>query len=277
MCRGGTLQSAECHPCILVAERHTGTSVSLQDFLPILGAPRPKITNRSFWQSCDQNLGSALLRCDHGSSSQNFDLEGLSDLYANGPKVSFHDLLPTLAAPRLKIMSSKWFTVWVPNGSQDAFQMVHRMRFKWFTGCVPKQDEFQMVDRMSSKCFADAHVRVMRCEQSGKRAPKISKSSLLFCFTSNNRGLSARFFNQFVNNVTRGFLIQSHEIFSKHFFTKGRFCPKISSGRHESNFIFRRISPFCAALIFKSQPAFPHTSVSKKLPKYGAQKEESSI
>ncbi len=28
--------------------------VSLQDFLPILGAPRPKITNRSFWPLCYQ-------------------------------------------------------------------------------------------------------------------------------------------------------------------------------------------------------------------------------
>ncbi len=66
MCRGGTLQSAECHSCTLVAECHPGTSDSLlnftpvvrevspQGFLPILGAPRPKITNRPFWPACDQ-------------------------------------------------------------------------------------------------------------------------------------------------------------------------------------------------------------------------------
>ncbi len=81
MCRGGTLQSAECHLCFLVAECHPGTSfslrnftpvvrkVSLQDFLLVLGAPRAKITNwsfwpacdqiRYFWPACDQNLGSA--------------------------------------------------------------------------------------------------------------------------------------------------------------------------------------------------------------------------
>ncbi len=60
MCRGGTLQSAECHPCTLVSECHPGTSdslrnftpvvhkVSSQDFLRILGNPQPKITNRFF-------------------------------------------------------------------------------------------------------------------------------------------------------------------------------------------------------------------------------------
>ncbi len=30
------------------------TKVSLQNFLPILATPRPKITNWSFWPSCDQ-------------------------------------------------------------------------------------------------------------------------------------------------------------------------------------------------------------------------------
>ncbi len=66
MCHGGTLQSTECHPCTLVAECRPGTSdslrnfmsvvckVSSQDFLPFLGAPRPKISNRSFWSACDQ-------------------------------------------------------------------------------------------------------------------------------------------------------------------------------------------------------------------------------
>ncbi len=60
MCRGGTLQSAKCHPYTLVAEYRTGTSFSLrnlmpvvrevspQDFLPVMGAPWPKITNRVF-------------------------------------------------------------------------------------------------------------------------------------------------------------------------------------------------------------------------------------
>ncbi len=68
MCQRGTLQSAECHSCTLVAECHPGTSdslrkftpvvrkVSSQDFLSILGASQPKITNRSFWPSCDQTV-----------------------------------------------------------------------------------------------------------------------------------------------------------------------------------------------------------------------------
>ncbi len=54
------MNSAECHPCTLVAEFHPATSDSLrnftsvvrkvspQDFLPVLGTSRPKITNRSF-------------------------------------------------------------------------------------------------------------------------------------------------------------------------------------------------------------------------------------
>ncbi len=60
------LQSAECHLCTLIVECHPGTLDSLwnftpvvrkvfhQDFLPILGTLQPKITNRSFWPSCDQ-------------------------------------------------------------------------------------------------------------------------------------------------------------------------------------------------------------------------------
>ncbi len=30
------------------------TRVSLLDFLPLFGAPRPEITNQSFWSACDQ-------------------------------------------------------------------------------------------------------------------------------------------------------------------------------------------------------------------------------
>ncbi len=59
--------------------------VSVQDFLSILGAPLPKITNRSvwplcdqmvprcFWPACDQNLGSLLLMCENGSNFWNFN------------------------------------------------------------------------------------------------------------------------------------------------------------------------------------------------------------
>ncbi len=86
--------------------------VSLQDFLPILGGPRPKITNRSswchatkwwFWPACDQNLDSVLLKCDHGSNSQYFDMERLRTFTPMVPKVSLHDSLPILDAPWPKI------------------------------------------------------------------------------------------------------------------------------------------------------------------------------
>ncbi len=54
---GGTLQSAECHPCTSDSLRNFAPvvgKVSPQDFLSILGAPQSKITNRSFRLSCDQ-------------------------------------------------------------------------------------------------------------------------------------------------------------------------------------------------------------------------------
>ncbi len=38
--------------------------ISVQDLLPILGAPVPKILIRSFWPACNQTLGSVSLRCD---------------------------------------------------------------------------------------------------------------------------------------------------------------------------------------------------------------------
>ncbi len=115
MWRGGTLQSAECHPCTLVAECHTGISDSLrnfkpvvhkvspQDVLPVLGAPRPIITNRSFWPACDQNLGSVVLRCDHESNFRNFDLERLRTFTPMASKVFIQVFLPLFGASRPKI------------------------------------------------------------------------------------------------------------------------------------------------------------------------------
>ncbi len=69
-CRDGTLHSAECHPGAShqidqnrkfwprerISLQTFTPIVSLQDFLHILSAPWPKITNRSFWPSCDQFL-----------------------------------------------------------------------------------------------------------------------------------------------------------------------------------------------------------------------------
>ncbi len=113
----------QCHPCTLVAECHPGTSDSLwnftpvvrkvspQDFLPVLGALRPKITNLSdrcatkwcFWSACDQNLGSVILWCYCGSNFRNFDLERLRTFTPMVPKVSLQNFLLILGAPRPKI------------------------------------------------------------------------------------------------------------------------------------------------------------------------------
>ncbi len=93
MCRSGTPQSAECHPCTLVAECYPGTSDSLGTlrqwcvkFLPrifyLFSAPHSRklwiglfnrrATKWCFWLACDQNQGSVILMCDHESNFQNF-------------------------------------------------------------------------------------------------------------------------------------------------------------------------------------------------------------
>ncbi len=81
----------------------SGPESFLPGFLPILCVPRRKITNRSFWLSCDQSLNLVLLRCDHGSNFQNFDLERLRTFTPMVLKVSLQDFLPILVAPRPKI------------------------------------------------------------------------------------------------------------------------------------------------------------------------------
>ncbi len=121
MCQGGTLQTAECHPCTLFAECHPFTSDSLrnftpmarkvspQDFLPILGAPQPKITNWFFWPSCDQNLALVILRYDHESNFWNFYLERLRNFTPMVPKVSLPDFLPRFGAPRPEITNRSFW------------------------------------------------------------------------------------------------------------------------------------------------------------------------
>ncbi len=92
--------------------------VSLQDFYSIWAPHGRKLRNGLFdrnatkwyfWPACDQNLDSVLLRSNHGSNSQNFDRERLRTLTPMVPKVSLHDLLPILAAPRPKIISIRSF------------------------------------------------------------------------------------------------------------------------------------------------------------------------
>ncbi len=124
MCRCDTLQSAECHPCTLVAECLPGTSDSLrnftpvvrkvspQDFLPVLGAPQPKIMNRSFWLSCDQMVLLTGVRRKPGFGHfverpwvkfSKFWPAELRTFTPMVPKVSLQDFLPLFGAPRPKI------------------------------------------------------------------------------------------------------------------------------------------------------------------------------
>ncbi len=58
-----------------------------------------RATKWCFWPACDQNLDSVLLRWDHESNSQNFDLERLRTFTPIVPKVSLLDFLPPFGAP----------------------------------------------------------------------------------------------------------------------------------------------------------------------------------
>ncbi len=66
-------------------------------------------TNWCFWLACDQNLISVLLRCDHGSNSQIFDLERLRTFTSMVPKVSLQDCLSLFGAPQLEIMNRSFW------------------------------------------------------------------------------------------------------------------------------------------------------------------------
>ncbi len=90
--------------------------VSLQVFLSILGAQRPKITSRSFWPACGQMvlltgmwLKPGFSPFDHGSNFQNFDLESLRTFTPMVPKVSLLDFLPILGTPWPKITNSSFW------------------------------------------------------------------------------------------------------------------------------------------------------------------------
>ncbi len=84
--------------------------VFLQEFLPILAALLLKITNQSFWPSCETKwcfwpgATKTWVRSLWGASnSQNFDVERLRTLTPMVPKVSLQDFLPILGTPRPKI------------------------------------------------------------------------------------------------------------------------------------------------------------------------------
>ncbi len=76
------------------------------EFFTDFGRPTAENYNRSFWPkwcfwpACNQNLGSVLLRCDHRSNSQNFDLERLRTFAPMISKVTLQDFLPILGTLR---------------------------------------------------------------------------------------------------------------------------------------------------------------------------------
>ncbi len=95
--------------------------VSLQDFLPISGAPQPKITNRSFWPSCDQMVLLTAVRTKPGFSpfemrpwvkfskfwpGESISLRNFTPVVR---KVSHQDFLPVLASQRLKITNRSFW------------------------------------------------------------------------------------------------------------------------------------------------------------------------
>ncbi len=85
--------------------------VSFQDFLPILGAPRPKITNWSFWPACDQTVLFSSVRPKPGFGPfevqpwvkfSKFWSGETWDLYANGPESFPPGFFTDFECPRAK-------------------------------------------------------------------------------------------------------------------------------------------------------------------------------
>ncbi len=87
-----------------------------------------RTTKWCFWPACDLNLDSVLLRCDHGSNSQNCDLETLRTT-PMVPKVTFQVFLPLLGAPRSKIDK-----IWRSNRKFREIIPVDKCSF-WVTIC----------------------------------------------------------------------------------------------------------------------------------------------
>ncbi len=77
-----------------------------------------RATKCCFSPACDQNLGSVLLRCDHGSNFRNFDLE-TSYLYANGPDSFSPGFFTDFGRPTAKNYESVFLTVVRRSEHQD--------------------------------------------------------------------------------------------------------------------------------------------------------------
>ncbi len=89
--------------------------VFLQDFLPILGVPRLKITNRSFWPACDQMvlLIGMWPKPEYGPFEvrpwAKFWPGETSDLYSNGPNKFPSQIFYSFWAPHSRNYESVFF------------------------------------------------------------------------------------------------------------------------------------------------------------------------
>ncbi len=149
MCRGGTLQSAECHPCTSVAECHPALRIRFGtlrqwcvNFLPRIFYPfwsphgqKLRIglfdhcaTKWCFWLACDQNLNSVLLWCDYMSNFSKFRPVETSDLHASGPESFTPGFLTYFGRPTAKNYELVFLTVVRPNGVFDQRATKTRVR-----------------------------------------------------------------------------------------------------------------------------------------------------
>ncbi len=129
MCQSG--------PCTLVAECLPGTSDSLwnftplvrkvspQDFLPILGAPRPKISNRFFWPACDQMVLLTDVRPKPGFGPF------VVRLQVTFSKFWLLENFGPLRQWSRKFSSGIFYLFWAPHGQKLRIGLFNRRETKW--------------------------------------------------------------------------------------------------------------------------------------------------
>ncbi len=102
--------------------------VSSQDFLPVLGVPRPTITNQSFWLRGDQMIlltgvqpkpGFGPLEVRPWVNFAKFWPGETSEVYANGLKSFPPGFFNHFGRPTAKIYESVFLTARRPNGAFD--------------------------------------------------------------------------------------------------------------------------------------------------------------
>ncbi len=153
MCRSCTLQSAECHPCTLVAECHSGTSdslrnftpvvrqVFLQDFLPVLGARTAENYESVFLTGMrpdgafDRRATKTWVRSFWGATMsqifKNFYQERFRTFTPIVPKVFFQDFFTPFWCAMAGNYESVFLTVVWPNGAFDRCATKTWVRLFW--------------------------------------------------------------------------------------------------------------------------------------------------